>query len=142
MGREDRPPGVVAGRRRRGAAAGGGLVPRLGLCERALAGAYTHFSASDGQRLLAFVNVISDGQFYALLVDLLVHPDVQRRGLGRALVACAVRSLEADGIWAVQAVFDPTLEPFYRACGFAMCQAGLVRTAAAGRGPAPARDSA
>ncbi len=57
-------------------------------------------------------------------------------GLGKALVAYAVRSLEADGIWAVQAVFDPTLEPFYGACGFAMCQAGLVRTAAAGRGPA------
>ena len=103
-----------------------GWDARPGPCARALAHAYAHWSAWEGGELVAYVSAISDGVGDAFLVDLMVHPDRQRRGVGRALVRRAVADLTADGIQCVQAVFIPELEPFYRACGFHILRAGMI----------------
>ena len=42
--------------------------------------------ATDGDRLVGFVNVAWDGGVHAFLLDTTVHPEYQRRGVGRALV--------------------------------------------------------
>ncbi|MGQ9630397.1 MAG: GNAT family N-acetyltransferase [bacterium] len=97
-----------------------------GTYDRILARSYTHFSVADGARLIGFVNVISDGIADAFLVDLMVHPDFQRRGIGRALISRAIEDLSADGIRCIQAIFDPNLEPFYRKCGFHIVKAGII----------------
>src|SRR5512136_1333836 len=68
-----------------------------GIYDGILARAYTHFSAQDGTQLIAFVDVISEGVADALLVDLMIHPDYQGRGLGQALVAQAIQELKSDG---------------------------------------------
>jgi len=74
------------------------------------------------------VNVISDGVADAFLVDLMVHPDYQRRGLGLALVQQAIQALKADGIRCIEVLFDPSLEDFYRRCGFHILRAGIIDT--------------
>ena len=94
--------------------------------DRILANSYAHFTVREDQQLLAFVNVISDGIDDAFLVDLIVHPSVQRRGLGRALVYAAVTALRADGIKCIQVTFNPELESFYRDCGFHIFKAGII----------------
>lgn len=54
------------------------------------AGAYEQPSAptpaTSGKKLVGFARLVSDGQFAALVVDLAVHPDYQRRGIGRKLM--------------------------------------------------------
>jgi len=94
--------------------------------DRILPNSYAHFTVREGGRLIAFVNVISDGIGDAFLVDLIVHPDFQRRGFGHALVDAAVSALTADGIKCIQVTFHPELEPFYRHCGFHIFKAGII----------------
>jgi GNAT superfamily N-acetyltransferase len=100
-----------------------------GYYNRILERSYTHFSVDnmDG-RLIAFVNVISDGIADAYLVDLMVHPEYQGQGIGHALVTHAIEALRADGIRAIQVLFEPRLEAFYRACGFYIMESGIIDT--------------
>ncbi len=98
--------------------------------DRILKSSYAHFTARDGRRLIAFLNVISDGVGDAFLVDLMVHPDFQRRGFGKAIVSRAIEDLTADGIRCIQATFKPEDEVFYRSCGFYIFKAGIIDSAA------------
>src|SRR3972149_4812253 len=100
-----------------------------GFYDRILAQSYAHFSVhEDDGRLIAFVNVISDGIADAFLVDLIVHPEYQGKGLGKALVAQAIEALRGDGIRTIEVIFEPQLETFYRACGFQILQSGIIDT--------------
>jgi ribosomal protein S18 acetylase RimI-like enzyme len=100
-----------------------------GMYDLILSRSYTHFSVRDNIQLVGFVNVISDGIGDAFLVDLMIHPDFQRRGIGQALVKQAAAELKADGLRFIQVTFEPELESFYRACGFHhMTRAGLIDT--------------
>jgi len=87
-----------------------------------------HLSILDEGALVGFVNVISDGQSFAFLCDLMVNPLLGGQGAGRALIELAVRLLREQGIRTVQVVFDPALEGFYKACGFEVYAGGSVRT--------------
>ena len=87
-----------------------------------------HLSILDEGALVGFVNVISDGQSFAFLCDLMVNPFLGGQGAGRALVELAVCLLREQGVRTVQVVFDPALEGFYRACGFEVYAGGSVRT--------------
>jgi len=80
-----------------------------------------------GDLLVGFVNVAWDGGRHAFLLDTTVHPDHQRRGLGKALVAQALDLARDAGVEWLHVDFEPGLEPFYRACGFRATAAGVVR---------------
>jgi ribosomal protein S18 acetylase RimI-like enzyme len=97
-----------------------------GAYDQILQRSYTHFSISKGRRLIAFVNVISDGIGDAFLVDVMVHPAFQRRGLGQSLIQRAIDELSADGIRCIQVIFDSSLAAFYRKCGFEIVMAGVI----------------
>ena len=100
-----------------------------GYYDRILARAYAHFSIQDETgKLLAFLNVISEGIADAFLVDLMVHPEYQGKGLGKAIVAQAIESLRGDSIRTIEVIFEPHLESFYRACGFHILQSGIIDT--------------
>jgi N-acetylglutamate synthase-like GNAT family acetyltransferase len=94
--------------------------------DRILANSYTHFTVRADDRLIGFANVISDGICDAFLVDLIVHPNYQRHGLGRVIVERAVADLTADGIKCIQVTFNPEHESFYRDCGFHIFKAGII----------------
>ena len=100
-----------------------------GKYEQILRNSYAHFTVRDDGRLVAFVNVISDGIGDAFLVDLLVHPEFQGRGFGKSLVEVAVSELTTDGVRCIQVTFNPEHEGFYRECGFHVLKAGIIDNA-------------
>ncbi|NNC75507.1 MAG: GNAT family N-acetyltransferase [Acidimicrobiia bacterium] len=76
-------------------------------------------------RVVGYVTAISDGVLSAFIPQLEVLPDYQRRGIGTELVQ---RLLEEIGdLYAVDAVIDPDVEPFYRHLGMASARAVMLR---------------
>lgn len=79
-----------------------------------------------GERLVGYVNIAWDGDEHAFLLDPTVHPDLQRRGIGRALVERATDLARQRGAHWLHVDFDPHLLGFYRGCGFRPTEAGLI----------------
>ena len=100
-----------------------------GRYDQVLSNSYTQFTVHDANRLIGFLNVISDGIGDAFLLDLMVAPDFQSRGIGQALVKKAVMELTDDGIRCIHATFTSDLVGFYRKCGFPIFSAGIIDTA-------------
>lgn len=82
--------------------------------------------AVDGERLVGFVNVAWDGGVHAFLLDTTVHPDLQGRGIGTALVEEATAMARDMGAEWLHVDFDDHLGSFYAACGFEPASAGLI----------------
>ena len=74
--------------------------------DKILANSYAHFTLREDGQLLAFVNILSDGIVDAFLLDLMVYPSIQRRGVGKALVDAAIAGLTNDGIRCNHVTFD------------------------------------
>ena len=87
---------------------------------------YTHYTVRAGGTLIGFLNILSDGIGDAFLVDLMIHPDFQRQGIGTELIKQAVRDLTADGVQCIQVTFNPENESFYRSIGFHILKAGII----------------
>ena len=87
---------------------------------------HTYFVARDNEKLVGFVSVISDGAADAFLVDLIVHPDFQKQGLGKELVRRAVKYSESIGVQCVHVTFNRSEEEFYRKCGFHIFGGGII----------------
>jgi GNAT superfamily N-acetyltransferase len=95
----------------------------------ALAGSYRVVLARADDRIVGFVNAISDGVATAFVPWLEVLPDYQGQGIGRELMTRLVAEL--DGLYSVDLTCDPPLVPFYRALGFQeLAGMGLRRPAA------------
>src|ERR1700688_4153192 len=52
----------------------------------ALSASWSSVSAYESGRLVGFGRTMSDGVLYAVLFDVIVHPDFQRQGIGREIV--------------------------------------------------------
>jgi ribosomal protein S18 acetylase RimI-like enzyme len=79
-------------------------------------------------QLCGFVHAVWDGGRHAFLLDTVVDPALQRRGIGTALVARIVTDLRGSGIEWVHVDYEPHLREFYSAgCGFRETTAGLLR---------------
>lgn len=85
-----------------------------------------HIGAYDAERLVGYVNVAWDGGIHAFLLDPTVHPDYRRRGLGSRLVRRAIELARERGALWLHVDYEPHLEGFYRACGFAPTAAGVI----------------
>jgi ribosomal protein S18 acetylase RimI-like enzyme len=78
-------------------------------------------------RLIGFVNLAWDGGEHAFILDTTVHPEFQRRGIGRELVRRTVAQAEERGLKWVHVDYEPHLRGFYDLCGFRNTAAGLIR---------------
>lgn len=85
--------------------------------------------AFDGAELVGFVHACGDGGRHAFLLDTVVDPAHQRRGLGRALVRALVAEVTAAGCDWLHVDYEPHLSSFYAGCGFRPTAAGLLRLA-------------
>ncbi len=87
-------------------------------------------TAHEGERLVGFVNVIGDGGAHAVLLDTVVAPAYQRRGIGRGLVVRAIDEARTLGCHWLHVDYDHRVADFYeRVCGFGAVGAGVVRLA-------------
>jgi GNAT superfamily N-acetyltransferase len=79
-------------------------------------------------RLVGFVNVAWDGGKHAFVLDLVVDPEHQGRGVGGKLVARAAHEAAAAGCEWLHVDFEEPLARFYvNACGFTPSAAGVLR---------------
>lgn len=85
----------------------------------ALAGSWRSCSAYDGNALVGFGRVISDGRLHAFITEMIVHPDQQQRGIGAAILKRLVAACHAAGITDIQLFCAEGKEAFYRKGGFA-----------------------
>lgn len=87
-------------------------------------------TAHQGDRLVGFVNIIGDGGAHAVLLDTVVAPAHQRRGIGRALVTRAIDEARTLGCHRLHVDYEPRIADFYeRVCGFEGTGAGTVHLA-------------
>ncbi len=75
-------------------------------------------SAYEGDELVGFGRVISDGVLHALIVDLIVLPAYQGRDIGRTILASLVERCQASRIRDIQLFCARGKAGFYRKCGF------------------------
>ena len=73
-------------------------------------------------KLVAWCAILSDGVRHAVLIDVIVHPNWQRQGVGQELVSVAVKHIRAHGISIIHVDLEAEHEAFYERCGF---QTGL-----------------
>jgi GNAT superfamily N-acetyltransferase len=69
-------------------------------------------------KLVAWCAILSDGVRHAVLIDVIVHPNWQRQGVGQELVAVAVKHIRAHSISIIHVDFEPKYKAFYERCGF------------------------
>lgn len=86
----------------------------------------TWVGAFERSGLIGFVAVSWDGGGHAFLIDTIVDPGHQRRGIGKQLVESAVEEARHAGCEWVHVDFEEHLSDFYLAsCGFRPTAAGV-----------------
>jgi ribosomal protein S18 acetylase RimI-like enzyme len=80
----------------------------------------------DAGKLVAWCAILSDGVRHAVLIDVIVHPIWQRRGIGLALVAEAIKRIQAHSITIIHVDFVPEHQAFYERCGFQTGLGGII----------------
>jgi ribosomal protein S18 acetylase RimI-like enzyme len=92
---------------------------------RMYAGSPVVITARDGGRLVGVLRGWTDGAFDGYVCDLAVHPDYQRGGVGRALLArCHARSPEVQWVLRASAI----AERYYEHIGWSKIENGWVWT--------------
>lgn len=90
--------------------------------------AVTWVGVFEGDDLRGFVHACWDGGAHAFVLDTVVDPTHQRRGIGRDLILTLKLEVAAAGCQWLHVDYQPQLAPFYRdACGFQPTEAGLLR---------------
>ncbi len=77
------------------------------------------------RRLIGFARATSDHTFNATIWDVVIHPDFQNQGLGKALMDRVIRDLRAQDISNVTLFADRGVVEFYRRLGFAPDPEGI-----------------
>jgi GNAT superfamily N-acetyltransferase len=93
------------------------------ILERAL----VYVCAYDEGKLIGFAKVVGDGGIHGFLLDPMVAPKWQRKGIGKRLVQACIEESRRKGVQWLHVDFEPHLRHFYTACGFSSTNAGLLR---------------
>ena len=87
----------------------------------------TWIGAFDSEALIGFVHACWDGGLHAFLLDTVVDPAYQRRGLGQTLVQALVEQVKDSSCEWLHVDYEAHLADFYsKACGFRTTPAGLL----------------
>lgn len=86
--------------------------------ETAVEGSSRVVTARYGGELLGLARVISDGATIAYLQDVLVRPELQREGVGRALVSAALEPFEQCRQKVLLTDDEPRQRAFYESLGW------------------------
>jgi len=85
---------------------------------RAVDASWSILSAYADGSLVGFGRVVSDGTMHAVLFDVIVHPDYQRRGIGSEILTRLVRVCREAAIRDIQLFAAHGKGPFYERHGF------------------------
>jgi aralkylamine N-acetyltransferase len=77
------------------------------------------------KRLVGFARATSDHAFNATIWDVVVDPDFQSKGLGKALMNYTIKKLRSEDISNITLFADPQVVNFYRKLGFILDPEGI-----------------
>ncbi len=77
------------------------------------------------RRLIGFARATSDHTFNATIWDVVVHPDFQGKGLGKALMKYMIKKLRGEDISNITLFADPQVVDFYQGLGFVSDPEGI-----------------
>lgn len=81
--------------------------------------------AFEGTDLIGFGRAIDDSRYYATIVDVVVSPKYQRKGVGRAILEDLHHQLE--GFLFVTLTAVPEAQTFYQRLGWRKLTTGMIR---------------
>ncbi len=84
----------------------------------AIQNSWYSMSIYDSDKLIGFGRVIADGVHHALIVDLIIHPDYQSKGLGSKLLDKLVSKCKKNKIRDIQLFSAKDKYAFYEKFGF------------------------
>ncbi len=74
--------------------------------------------------IIGFGRTVDDGRYYALLVDIVIHPDHQRKGMGSAIVHNLTDQLKGYNFSTLTAALQK--EMFYQKAGWKKQKSGYI----------------
>lgn len=89
---------------------------------------YAHIAAYDGQRLIGYIDSVSNGVTDAYIQDLMVHPDYQGQGIGTELMRQMIELLRFKKIFMISVIYESSLSAFYKKFGFYEMLSGQLQT--------------
>ena len=89
---------------------------------------YFHVACYDHEKLIGYIDTVSNNVADAYIQDLMVHPNHQSRGIGTELMNRVIAKLKADRIYMISVIYDEKLQPFYQRFGFFEMRAGQLQT--------------
>lgn len=69
-------------------------------------------------RLVGFCRAITDGRFLAVILDVVMEPELRGRGGGQRLMEAMLGRPELAAVDSIELVCQPDLVPFYERFGF------------------------
>ncbi len=103
-----------------------GWEARKDKLEKTIGFTYMTVACFDGEYLVGFVDVISDGVDDALVRNLLVHPYYQRKGIALNLLKKVIEKTREDQVKTVNVLFEPELVALYQKAGFYIIKGGII----------------
>jgi GNAT superfamily N-acetyltransferase len=89
---------------------------------------YFHIAVYDGEKLIGYIDTVSNCLTDAYIQDLMVHPDYQGKGIGTELMNRIISYLKAKRIYMISVVYEEKLLPFYKRFGFMNMLCGQMQT--------------
>lgn len=89
---------------------------------------YYHISVYTSEKLIGYIDCVSNGVTDAYIQDLMVHPDYQGKGLGTELMNQMIAYLKGKHIFMISVVYEESLKPFYAKFGFCQMLCGQMQT--------------
>ncbi len=96
--------------------------------ESELRSSYFHIGAFDGEKLVGYLEVVSDGVTDAYIQNLIVHPEYQGKGIGTELMNRTIAYLKEKKIYMITVIFEENLLPYYKRFGFTPMLCGQLQT--------------
>lgn len=89
---------------------------------------YYHIAVYENEKLIGYIDSVSNGVTDAYIQDLMVCPDHQGKGIGTDLMNKMIESLKEKHIYIISVVYEERLKPFYEQFGFYNMLCGQMET--------------
>ena len=89
---------------------------------------YYHIAVYEDDKMVGYIDSVSNGVTDVYIQDLMVHPDYQGKGLGTELMNQMITYLKENRIYIISVVFEESLKPFYDRFGFSSMLCGQMET--------------
>lgn len=93
-----------------------------------LISSYYHIAVYEDEKLIAYIDSVSNGVTDAYIQDLMVSPEHQGKGIGTVLMNKMIEYLKEKHIYMISVVYDESLKPFYQRFGFYNMLCGQMET--------------